>query len=122
MIRALLVVIVILSSCIVATAAEFTYDDHGTRDPLLPLVDERGRKVGGLRGVSSLGDLVLEGIAWDKHSTAVAIMNGEIVRVGDDLDGLLVEEIHRNRVVVKQGEQRHTIWLAGEDVDAVQNR
>ena len=81
----------------------FHYDAHGRRDPFEPLVSPTGemRMPRAAKGAAST--LRLEGVLWDPVKP-LAIVNGEIHRVGDDVQGCRLVEIRKNAVVVDTGE------------------
>jgi len=55
-------------------------------------------------------DLALSGIMPDKQDP-YAIINGEVVKLGDKVAGMTVIEINENNVVLDENGQRHTLEL-----------
>ena len=51
---------------------------------------------------STGGKLILDGIAWDKKSPR-AVINDRIVEVGDEIGGMSVVEIKKDRVILNDG-------------------
>ena len=47
-------------------------------------------------------DLILDGIMWDKEKP-LAIINGEIVKIGDNISANLVVDIKQDRVILNDG-------------------
>ena len=83
---------------------EFVYDAKGRRDPFIPLVTPDGRllKLEQEEGVSGL---LLEGIIYDKNGASYAIVNGEVVRIGDEVGDYQVLKIEEKKVVfIKEGQ------------------
>ena len=72
------------------------------RDPFLP--DTYNTKE------HSMEDLVFNGIMPDKQNP-YAIINNEIVKLGDKADGMTVIEINENSVVLDENGKRHTLEL-----------
>ena len=70
------------------------------RDPFT-----RGAAMGELSG------LQLSGILWDSNEP-IAIINGQMVRVGEKLEGYRVVEIAKDRVSVTDGTQTFQIQIA----------
>ena len=83
---------------------EFLYDAKGKRDPFIPLVTPDGRLLkleheGGVAGLS------LEGIIYDKNGTSCAIVNSEIIRIGDKVGEYQVLKIEEKKVIfIKEGQ------------------
>ena len=55
-------------------------------------------------------DLALNGIIPDKQNP-YAIINNEVVKLGDKVGGMTVIEINENNVVLDENGQRHTLEL-----------
>ena len=107
----------------IAWAAEretFRYDAQGRRDPLEPLITPTGelrtpRSAGGAADV-----LHLEGILRDA-ARPLAIVNGEVHRVGDQVESCRIIEIQPNAVVVETGEgERTTLSVVVEEPAAAE--
>lgn len=62
---------------------------------------------------ASLADLNLIGILWDE-SFPQAIINGEIVKVGDVINNNKVVEIKRDKVILSEGKNRVELKLWNE--------
>ncbi|MDP2941102.1 MAG: general secretion pathway protein GspB [Candidatus Omnitrophota bacterium] len=83
---------------------QFVYDAKGKRNPFTPLVTSDGRllKLDKEEGDASLA---VEGIIYDKNGVSYAIVNAEVVRIGDFIGGYQVLRIEKNKVIlVKEGE------------------
>ena len=72
------------------------------RDPFL--LDTSDTKEQGME------DLALSGIMPDKQNP-YAIINNEVVKLGDKVGGMTVIEINENDVVLDENGQRHTLEL-----------
>jgi len=84
---------------------EFVYDNKGKRDPFIPLVTPEGRllKLDKL-DTASPGGLSIEGIIYDKSGRSFAIVNTEVVGIGDFIGAYQVLKIFENKVVfIKDG-------------------
>ena len=77
---------------------EYVYDSRGKRNPFLPLITSDGRllKLDKEEGVKGL---VIEGIIYDKHGLSYAIVNGDVVQIGDKVGGYQVLKIESDKVV-----------------------
>lgn len=82
---------------------QFIYDAKGKRDPFIPLVTPDGRLLK-LEQEEGIADLSLEGIIYDKNGLSYAIVNGEVVRIGDRIGDYQVLKIDENKVIfIKEG-------------------
>lgn len=99
--------VLIFSGLILAFAQnEFVYDAKGKRNPFIPLVTPEGRliKLDKQESASS-GGLSVEGIIYDKQGRSFAIVNTEVVGVGDKAGDYQVLKIYEDKVVfIKDGE------------------
>ncbi|OGX26848.1 MAG: hypothetical protein A2787_06620 [Omnitrophica WOR_2 bacterium RIFCSPHIGHO2_01_FULL_48_9] len=93
----------------------FTYNDHGKRDPLWPLVTSTG----GVMNYDAevfVSDMVLEGIiVGSKGEGNLAIINGVIVKSKDLVGQYSVADITPSSVVLIKGQERFILKLKKED-------
>jgi type IV pilus assembly protein PilO len=83
---------------------EFIYDAKSKRDPFIPLVTSDGRllKLDQEEGAKGLS---LEGIIYDDHGLSYAIVNAEVVKIGDKCGDYQVLKIQKNKVIfIKEGQ------------------
>ena len=85
-----------------ADVQPFRYDGHGRRDPFEPLVTSTG-ELRTPRSGNVTGMLHLEGVLWDPQQP-MAIVNGTVLRVGDEVEGYHLVEIRPEAIVVDGGE------------------
>ncbi|MFH1577870.1 MAG: hypothetical protein ABIC18_02205 [Candidatus Omnitrophota bacterium] len=76
-----------------------TYDDGKRRDPFLALVTPDGRLLN-FEPVNSEAKIILEGIFYDENGRSYAIINAEVVSVGDYIFGHAVFKIEENKVTL----------------------
>ena len=88
----------------------FVYDDHGKRDPLVPLVSSTGIVVTYDEDLS-VNDLVLEGIVADASGNNAAIVNGKVVKVHDQIGPYIVDVIVSDHVEFLKGSDRFILKL-----------
>lgn len=82
---------------------DFIYDAKGKHDPFIPLVTPDGRLLK-LEQEEGTAGLSLEGIIYDKNGLSYAVVNGEVVRIGDEVGGYQVLKIEENKVIfIKEG-------------------
>lgn len=80
------------------------YDAKGKRDPFIPLINAEGRLLK-LDNENSSRGLSLEGIIYDKNGQSLAIINSEIMQIGDKIIDYQVLKIEENAVIlIKDGE------------------
>jgi hypothetical protein len=84
----------------------FIYDPQGKPDPFSPWVTSDGRlQILESREKKGSSELSLEGIIYDKYGLSYAVVNGEVVKIGDSIDGYQVLKIEEKRVIfIKEGE------------------
>ncbi|MFH1338444.1 MAG: hypothetical protein ABIH40_01155 [Candidatus Omnitrophota bacterium] len=75
------------------------YDDKGRRDPFIALVTPDGRLLN-LEPADSEATITVEGIIYDEGGRSYAIINGEVVSVGDYVLGQAVFKIEENKVTL----------------------
>jgi hypothetical protein len=88
----------------------FVYDDHGKRDPFVPLVSSAGMVVTYDEDLS-VNDLVLEGIVSDASGNNVAIVNGKMVKAHDQIGPYTVDLIAADHVEFLKGTARFMLKL-----------
>lgn len=101
----LLLLSVLLIASFAFSQGEFTYEDKGKRNPFIPLVTPEGRLLKlDKQDTASSGALAIEGIIYDKLGRSFAIVNGEVVGIGDSVGDYQVLKIFENKVVfIKEG-------------------
>jgi hypothetical protein len=83
---------------------ETVYDDSGKRDPFIPLVTADGHLVQLEDQTAKNTALAVEGIMYDLQGVSYALVNGEVVRIGDTIAGYQVLRIEKNKVIfIKEG-------------------
>jgi len=94
---------------------EFIYDSKGKRDPFIPLITPDGRFLKLEKEEGTLG-LLIEGIIYDKSGLSYAIVNGEVVKIGDKINNYSVLKIEKNRVIfIKDGQPIEVELKKGEE-------
>ena len=103
-------VITLLFANSVYAQANFVYDEHGKRDPFVPLVSSAGMVVTYDEDLS-VNDLVLEGIVSDAEGNNMAIVNGKVVNVKDKIGPYTVDLITGDHVEFLKGTERYILKL-----------
>jgi len=88
----------------------FVYNEHGKRDPFVPLVSSTGMVVTYDEDLS-VNDLSLEGIVADDSGDNVAIVNGKMVKTHDQVGPYIVDVIAIDHVEFLKGDQRFILKL-----------
>lgn len=98
-----------------APAVSAAYNAKGRRDPFVPLLTAEGQRVhppgleeGMAAGVSGL---VLQGIVFDPKGDCTAVINGKIVREGQEINGMSVVRIQLNAVEILAEGEKHRLEL-----------
>jgi len=108
--RFLICVLILLFENSVYAQDSFVYDDHGKRDPFVPLVSSAGMVVTYDEDLS-VNDLVLEGIVSDATGNNIAIVNGKVVKPHDQIGPYLVDIIAVDHVEFLKGTERYILKL-----------
>ncbi len=95
----LTVLFVLITAGSVFSERSFRYEAKGNRDPFVPLVSETGSYVSDAYGISGIKDIRLEGIVWDETKGSIAIINGEIVKEGQEIGSVKVLKIQKDGVI-----------------------
>jgi hypothetical protein len=110
MMRLLTLVVIFLSANSLYAQENFVYDDHGKRDPFVPLVSSSGMVVTYDEDLS-VNDLVLEGIVADASGNNAAIVNGKVVKAHDQIGPYVVDVIAIDHVEFLKGTGRFILKL-----------
>lgn len=92
---------------------EFRYDKSGKRDPFLPWHGQSSADSQGEVG------LTLEGVVFDPGGKSLALLNGKVCRVGDEIAGYQVEQIDIKRVRLRKGAEVLEVILRTKDQEDV---
>jgi len=103
--ESLLLFVLIFGFCIFSFAQEeFVYDAKNKRNPFIPLVTPDGRLVK-LDREEEQGDILIEGIIYDKQGRSFAIINDLVVKIGDMVGEYQVLKIEETKVIfLKDGQ------------------
>lgn len=86
----------------------FAYDNHGKRDPFLPLVSSTGEVISYETNLS-VSDMSLQGVLADAKGNSMAVINGKVVKTGDHIGAYEVESIEAQQVQLRKDDQQ--FWL-----------
>lgn len=83
------------------TEKGFIYTSNGARDPFVPLVGiEEEKEEVFEKPVINLDSIKFQGIAYGVNNEIIAIVNGEMYRVGDKSDIFTVKDIGKDKLVL----------------------
>jgi len=98
---------------VLPTRAE--YQAKGKRDPLVPLLTAEGQRIRppGVdeEEATGISGLSLQGIVFDARTDSYAIINGRIVRQGDEIDGMTVMTVEPTAVTILVDGQPHQLTV-----------
>ena len=92
----------------------FNYEDKGRRDPFLSLVDKNGNYLLETELVYSSSELQLSGILWDPQGKSSALINNQVVKVGESIFGFVINDITKESVVVSKDNQEFILRVSVE--------
>jgi hypothetical protein len=92
----------------------FIYDSMGRRDPFIPLLDKDSptqlRTVFIPPVLELPVEIKIKGILWSGREF-FAIVNGEVRKKGDSIDGIRIKAIEEDRVILGYLGKEYTIFL-----------
>ncbi len=106
----ILLMVLCFASSVGAAEEKFQYDAKGKRDPFWKLVTNSGVIVNYDTDLA-IADLTLEGIIFDPQGNSLAIINGKIVKVNDQVASFLVVKVEKDRVVLVKGAEMFVLEL-----------
>ena len=77
----------------------FDYNAKDKRDPFVPLASKDGYYLSDSHAVKDIKDIRLEGIVWDNKKGSIAIINSEIITIGQSIGDFKLLDIEENSVV-----------------------
>ena len=93
---------------------EFVYDSKSKRNPFIPLVTPDGRLMKLDKEEEKKGDLIVEGIIYDKNGRSFAIVNTSVVGIGDFVGEYRVLKIEQTKVIFIKEDQTLEVPLSVE--------
>ena len=88
----------------------FVYNEHGKHDPFGPLVSLSGTIISYDSDITAT-DMNLEGVVIDAKGNNLAIMNGRIIKIGDQVGVYTVEAISNDHADMINGQERLTVKI-----------
>jgi hypothetical protein len=103
-----------LAFCLFCYAQEkFVYDAGGKRNPFMPLVTSDGRLIKFDEEKES--EIILEGIIYDDRGMSYAIVNHQVVKIGDWAGNYRVFKIEKDKVTFLKDNQPIEVRLKKEE-------
>lgn len=99
---------IVLAQLKVFSEDVFVYDPHGKHDPFNPLVTSTG-SVQIYDSDLTVADMTLEGILEDPGGNSAAIINGKILKVGDQIGAFQVQSILSDHVILLKDAEGFTL-------------
>lgn len=105
----------LISQFMLSAETVFNYNSKNRRDPFVPLVSETGVYAPGMEmNIESVADIVLEGTMLDPSGNSLAIINGQIVKTGEQIGAFKVIKVEAARVTVSANDREYIINLSSE--------
>jgi hypothetical protein len=117
--RRILCTIIVVAGCVCWPHVGLGYDSGGKRDPFVTLIERNKEKAkykipSGLEGVTSIQEVLLEGIAMGPMGKNAAIMNGQMVKENDKVGIVQIKKISKKKVELLVGGKDYTVSLQDE--------
>jgi len=94
----------------------YKYDSRGKRDPFVPLVGATSSKsVHSIEDIISIEDVDLQGVASDSRGRTSAIINGEMIKVGQTIGRLTLKSISSTKIHLSIDEVPYSISIYEEE-------
>lgn len=94
----------------------YIYESRGKRDPFTPLIGQgKVKATVDLEDVASIAEIRLEGIAINAKGKTTAIMNGALLKEGDNVGIVKVIKIGKKSVIISMGGKEYTVDIASEE-------
>ncbi|MFH1380648.1 MAG: hypothetical protein ABIH57_00555 [Candidatus Omnitrophota bacterium] len=93
----------------------YTYQSNGKRDPLIPLVGVNISAISSLDDIVNIEDVVLQGVATGAGGEKIAILNGEMVKVGQSGGRVTVKSISKDKVTITIDDEDYTLVMQEEN-------
>ena len=106
----LLGLICICLSATIFAEDNFVYNSKGKRDPFMPLVTSEGYIIS-VEEELFASDMNLEGIIFDVQGRSLAIINGKVVKVGDNIGSYTILEIGQTKVILAKEAEKYILEL-----------
>jgi hypothetical protein len=104
-----------LAAAVQTAQAEYTYNSQGKRNPFIALVTPDGRLLKLEDEAPKNVTLTIEGIIYDKNGNSYALVSGEVLKVGDEINTFQVLKIEKTKVVLIKDGQTSEIELKKEE-------
>lgn len=98
----------------VVLETDFVYKDKGKRDPFWTLLGGRGVIINYDKDIL-VSDMIVEGVMAEPTGESVAIINGNIVKLGDKVGLFVVKDIKPTAVILEKGQEIFTLKLKKEE-------
>jgi len=100
----------------VANEQNFVYDSKEKRDPFLSLIG-KNVKLTDVELLESIDDVRVEGVIIEPNRVSSAIVNGQILKVGDFMGGYKLEKVTRYSIIMTRDGKQHKIEFRSPDED-----
>ncbi len=109
--RIIIIFLILLFLAVTLAAGEqFIYDSKNKKDPFIPLVTSDGYILS-FEPLHEAGDIRLEGIIYDNNSKSFAIINGQVMGIGDKIGSFEILNVYSNGVEFLQGSKKIRIEI-----------
>lgn len=102
--------------CSAPSTVDFSYDDKDNRDPFIPLVGPGAiyQSRGGA-DIQTIHDVILEGIVYDRKRGSIVVINGIVLKEGEQIGAAMIKKIEPKQVVLEIKEKQYEVPLIIEE-------
>lgn len=99
-----------------AFAEDVQYDSSLNRDPMVPVVQPSTFPSPNAPQEAPRARLEIQGIVVDPRHGAIALIDGEMKKVGDSVGDAVIVQILKDRILLTQNDEQRVVWLREEVV------
>lgn len=97
-----------------AFAGDVQYDTELKRDPMVPVMLPGPSASSDVTKESAVLPITVQGIVMDPAQGALALIDGDVKKVGDSVGEAVIVEILKDRVLLTQNDEEKVVWLREE--------
>jgi len=105
---------------LLANESNFIYDSKDKRDPFISLIGKKV-KLTDVDLINSIKDVRVEGVIIDPKKGSAAIVNGQILYIGDYMGGFKLDKVTNYYIVMSRDDKEFKLQFRSEEEDQTSN-